>query len=52
MAKPKVLIVAGMAAIVAVSAVLAVASNPLDGIAAFFVLTVLLWAVAKTRHWI
>lgn len=52
MAKPKVWIGLGIVAIFAVSTVMAVAANPLQGIAAFFVLTVLLWAVARIRHWI
>jgi hypothetical protein len=52
MSKAKNVIGISLAVIVAVSIWMAVASNPIIGIAFFFILTGLLWAMAKTRHWI
>jgi hypothetical protein len=52
MTKRKVVIVAGIVLITAISIWMGFASDPLNGIAFFFVLTGLLWTVAKTRHWI
>ncbi len=45
-------IIIGLAVVVMLSIWIGVASDPLNGIAVFFVLTVLLWAVAKTKRWI
>lgn len=45
-------IIIGIAIVVLASAWIGISSNPLEGIAVFFVLTVLLWALAKTRRWI
>ena len=52
MAKPKRIIGIGLFVIVAVSIWMAFAANPIVGIAFFFILTALLWALARTRHWI
>jgi hypothetical protein len=45
-------IIVGIAIVVLISAWIGLSSNPLEGMAVFFVLTVLLWAFAKTRRWI
>lgn len=52
MTKPKTMIGLGIVAVLAVSIMMTVAVNPLNGIATFFVLTCLLWAVAKIKRWI
>lgn len=52
MQKAKAVIGIGIVAIVAVSIWMAIASNPISGIAFFFILTGLLWALAKTKRWI
>ena len=52
MAKPKAAIGLALVAIVAFSFWMGFASSPLYGIAVFFVLTCLLWAVARIRRWI
>ncbi len=52
MSKAKSIIGIGLVVIVAISVWMAFASNPIIGIAFFFILTGLLWALAKTRHWI
>lgn len=52
MSKAKSIIGVGLVVIVAISIWMAFASNPVTGIAFFFILTGLLWALAKTRHWI
>lgn len=45
-------IILGLATVLAVSAGMGLVSGALGGIAYFFILTVLLWAIAKTRRWI
>lgn len=52
MRKAKIIIAAGIVAIVALSTWVAVGASPLNGIAVFFVLTCLLWAVARIKRWI
>lgn len=52
MLKPKTKILSGLAAVLLISIWMGLTSGPIHGIFFFFVLTVLLWAVAKTRHWI
>ncbi len=52
MSKAKNVIGISLVVIVAVSIWMAIAANPLTGIAFFFILTAALWALAKTRHWI
>jgi hypothetical protein len=52
MRKAKAVIGVGIVAIVAISVWMAVSTDPLNGIAVFFVLTGLLWAIARTRNWI
>jgi len=52
MLKAKAKIIGGLAAIFLISIWMGVKSGPITGIFYFFVLTVLLWAIAKTRHWI
>lgn len=52
MAKAKVAIGVGIVLVLVTSIGMTLISNPLNGIAVFFVFTCLLWAVAKTRHWI
>lgn len=52
MSNPKRIIGLGLTAIVAVSIWMAFAADPIVGIAFFFILTAMLWALAKTRHWI
>ena len=48
--KTKILVALG--AIVLISIWVTITSSALHGISFFFILTVLLWAVAKTRRWI
>ncbi|HSA95331.1 MAG TPA: hypothetical protein VLJ16_04725 [Acidobacteriota bacterium] len=50
--KPKVKIGIGIVSIILLSIWMSVASNPLSGIATFFILTLLLWVVARIRDWI
>jgi len=50
MLRVKKKIIIGLAAVMIISIWVGVSSNPLEGIAVFFVLTVLLWALAKTRR--
>lgn len=50
--KAKMIISLGIAIVMLISILMGITSNPLNGIAVFFILTVLLWAMAKTRHWI
>ncbi len=52
MTKPRAVIGLGILGIVALSVWMGIASGPINGIAVFFILTGLLWAVAKTKHWI
>jgi hypothetical protein len=52
MPKAKAVIGIGMVVIIAVSICAGLTSSPISGIAYFFVLTVMLWALAKVRHWI
>lgn len=52
MKKARTTIGLALVAIVAFSFWMGVASSPLHGIAVFFILTCLLWAVARIRHWI
>ena len=52
MRRAKATIVIGIVMIIAVSTWMGFASNPISGIAFFFILTCLLWVIAKTRHWI
>lgn len=52
MSRPKAVIGVGIVTIVAISIWMGIASNPISGIVFFFVLTCLLWAIAKTRRWI
>jgi hypothetical protein len=52
MAKPRVVISLGLVAVVAISIWMSLVSNPIAGIASFFGLTGLLWAVARIKHWI
>ncbi|MBN2266592.1 MAG: hypothetical protein JW775_12345 [Candidatus Aminicenantes bacterium] len=52
MPKAKAVIGIGMVVIVAVSIWAGLTSGPIRGIAYFFILTVMLWAWAKVRHWI
>jgi hypothetical protein len=50
--RTKIKILVGLVAIFLFSIVMGVMSSPMSGITNFFILTVLLWALAKTRHWI
>ena len=50
--KAKVVIGIGIVVVLVISIWTGIASNPISGIASFFILTFLLWAVAKNRHWI
>jgi hypothetical protein len=50
--KTKVKILVGLIAIFLFSIVMGIIASPMSGITNFFILTVLLWALAKTRHWI
>jgi hypothetical protein len=52
MSRAKKKIIVGLAIVFLISIWVGVSSNPLDGTAVFFVLTVLLWALAKTKRWI
>jgi hypothetical protein len=52
MLKAKTKIRVGLLLVVLISIFGAIASGALHGVAYFFILTVLLWAIAKTRHWI
>ncbi|MBP7707136.1 MAG: hypothetical protein KA243_07805 [Candidatus Aminicenantes bacterium] len=52
MRKAKAVVGIGIVAIFAFSVWMALAVNPLNGIAVFFVLTGLLWAIARIRNWI
>jgi len=52
MLEPKAKIGIGIVLAVLISIWMSIASNPLSGIASFFILTLLLWAIAKIRHWI
>ncbi len=52
MSKAKSIVGVGLVVIIVISIWMAFASNPIIGIAFFFILTGLLWALAKTRHWI
>ncbi len=52
MSKRKTVIGIGIVLVLVISIWMSIASNPISGIAVFFVLTGLLWALAKTRHWI
>ena len=52
MPKRKIAIVIGILAIIAISVRVAITSGAIDGIAFFFILTCLLWVIAKARHWI
>lgn len=45
-------IIIGLGVVLMISIWIGVSSNPLEGTAVFFVLTVLLWAIAKTKRWI
>ncbi len=42
----------GMAIVLIISIWMSIASGPIRGIFYFFLLTVLLWTIAKTRRWI
>jgi hypothetical protein len=42
----------GLALVLLISVGMGLASGFMSGIAYFFILTVLLWAIAKTRRWI
>jgi hypothetical protein len=42
----------GLALVLMISAGMGLTSGVMSGIAYFFILTVLLWAIAKTRRWI
>ena len=52
MLKTKIKISVGIVMVILISIWIGITSNPIAGIFSFFVLTVLLWAIAKTRHWI
>ena len=52
MLKAKTKIISGLAAVLLISIWMGLKSGPIQGIFFFFVLTVLLWAIAKTRRWI
>ena len=52
MLKAKTKIISGLAAVLLISIWMGIKSGPIQGIFFFFVLTVLLWAIAKTRRWI
>jgi hypothetical protein len=52
MLRAKTKIIGGLAAVLLISIWMGLSSGPIHGIFFFFVLTVLLWALAKTRHWI
>jgi len=52
MRRAKAVVGIGMVTIVAISIWMGIKSSPISGIAFFFILTVLLWAIAKNRHWI
>jgi hypothetical protein len=52
MLKPKAKIVIGILTVIAFSIWMSITSNPISGIASFFILTFMLWAIAKIRHWI
>jgi hypothetical protein len=52
MPKPKAKIGIGIVSIVLISIWMSVASNPMSGIASFFILTLLLWAIARIKHWV
>jgi hypothetical protein len=52
MSKTRIIVSLGLVAIVAISVWMSIASNPIAGIASFFGLTGLLWAMAKIKHWI
>jgi hypothetical protein len=52
MPKVKTKISIGIVIVLLVSIWMGISSNPMNGIAVFFLLTVLLWAIAKTRRWI
>jgi len=52
MLQAKTKIISGLAAVLSISIWMGLASGPIHGIFFFFVLTVLLWAIAKTRRWI
>jgi hypothetical protein len=52
MLKVKTKISIGIAIVFLISIWMGITSNPISGILYFFILTVLLWTIAKTRHWI
>lgn len=52
MTKAKAIIAIGMVMIITVSIWAGLTSSPISGIAYFFILTVMLWAWAKVKHWI
>jgi len=52
MVKAKIKISMGIVIVFLISIWMGLTSNPISGIFYFFILTVLLWAIAKTRHWI
>jgi hypothetical protein len=52
MLRTKAKISLGLGIVILISIWLSIMSNPISGIAAFFILTAFLWAIAKTRRWI
>lgn len=52
MLKAKIKISIGIGIVFLISIWMGITSNPISGIYYFFILTVLLWAIAKTRRWI
>ena len=52
MLKPKIKIAIGLVIAIAISIWMGARSGAINGIFYFFVLTFLVWAMAKARHWI
>lgn len=52
MLKKKAIVGLGLVIIIVISIWMGITSGPISGIAVFFILTLLLWAIARVRHWI